>query len=953
MNFCVNHYFAILVLLYIACPISGQKYSVYNPFITNYTKQLYKGGTENWDAACSSDGQVFIANNEGLLSFNGHSWTLLKLPNKTIVRSVELDTIHNRIYVGGQDEVGYFSANNRGQLNFTSIRHHLPHLFKALEDVWDIYLLNGKVYFRSVNTIFSWDEKQLIPLTQTSKRIQFLKIVHKRVIYSDVESGLFELIGNKSVFIPGSEILRNTRVSDILPLPAGHWLVITEKDGIFQYDGKTWTSFLKDRKITSAILNSATYAGPGKIAVATVREGILIFDFQGNFLYQMTHEQGLQTNSIIQLTADPLGNIWVCTSNGIDKVLLQSPFRVMYPDQNLRGGVYAVVKYNNRLYVGTNNGLYYTAWNASENESNTSTFREVANTGGQVWGLDIVNGDLLMGHNEGSYQVIGDKAVKLTNTFTGTWKHIAMPGKDIMLAGTYGGFERFLKKGNQWVYDGHVSGFEESARITAMDSRQRIWVSHPYRGVYRLTFTQDASAISKKVEFDKGLGLPSDLDNYISTLNQQIYVSGDKGIFQFHETTGKFFADTALTKYIGSDFNTRRLFQDSGENIWFLTEQECGLLQIRTTPVSKEVNRHMMPFLKEKLIGGFENIYIPDDREIFACTDKGLIVMNMKQINQKFSLRLRFNQIYCQGAQDSILYGGYFTYDETKKTEIPYLQNNVGIYLGTNLGDETQSTHFSWKLDGRNTSWSAWQDKSEILLTHLKPGTYTFFAKAKDREGRESNVIQFTFTISNPWYASWTAIGGYLLLLGGIFFFLTKYLNNKHEGEKTLLIQEKEESEALVQDLLNEKLQTEIDFKNKELALSTMHIVQKNETLAKLREELNVVAKNAIDQETKKQIRKVISILSDDEVLEGDWESFAKHFDQVHTDFIRRLKETYTQLSPKDLKLCAYLRLNLSSKELAPLLNISVRGVEISRYRLRKKLNLHPDINLNDFMMNF
>jgi FixJ family two-component response regulator len=88
-------------------------------------------------------------------------------------------------------------------------------------------------------------------------------------------------------------------------------------------------------------------------------------------------------------------------------------------------------------------------------------------------------------------------------------------------------------------------------------------------------------------------------------------------------------------------------------------------------------------------------------------------------------------------------------------------------------------------------------------------------------------------------------------------------------------------------------------------------------------------------------------------MLEDDWESFARHFDQVHTDFIKRLKEKYPQLSPKDLKLCAYLRMNLVSKEIAPLLNISVRGVEISRYRLRKKMQLHAEVNLTDYMIHF
>lgn len=97
----------------------------------------------------------------------------------------------------------------------------------------------------------------------------------------------------------------------------------------------------------------------------------------------------------------------------------------------------------------------------------------------------------------------------------------------------------------------------------------------------------------------------------------------------------------------------------------------------------------------------------------------------------------------------------------------------------------------------------------------------------------------------------------------------------------------------------------------------------------------------------------MVSIFSDDERLDDDWDSFAQNFDQVHNDFLKRLKNKYPQLSPRDLKLCAYLKLNLTTKDMAPLLNISVRGIEISRYRLRKKIDLPNNISLNDFMMNF
>jgi DNA-binding CsgD family transcriptional regulator len=102
-----------------------------------------------------------------------------------------------------------------------------------------------------------------------------------------------------------------------------------------------------------------------------------------------------------------------------------------------------------------------------------------------------------------------------------------------------------------------------------------------------------------------------------------------------------------------------------------------------------------------------------------------------------------------------------------------------------------------------------------------------------------------------------------------------------------------------------------------------------------------------------REIHQIIKMLEQDARTDADWEQFSHHFDQVHSDFLKRLGEAHAHLSPNDYKLCAYLRLNLSSKEIAALMNISLRGVESSRYRLRKRLGLDTEENLTDYLMRF
>jgi DNA-binding CsgD family transcriptional regulator len=131
-----------------------------------------------------------------------------------------------------------------------------------------------------------------------------------------------------------------------------------------------------------------------------------------------------------------------------------------------------------------------------------------------------------------------------------------------------------------------------------------------------------------------------------------------------------------------------------------------------------------------------------------------------------------------------------------------------------------------------------------------------------------------------------------------------------------------------------------------------MHLVQKREMLLKIRDDLHGMLKKIDNEQMSAEFKKLLKVLVEDNKVDDAWEHFAHHFDKVHTDFLVLLKNRYPSLTASELKLCAYLRMNLSSKEIAQLLNISVRGVEIGRYRLRKKLGLPKETNLFEFLLN-
>jgi DNA-binding CsgD family transcriptional regulator len=233
--------------------------------------------------------------------------------------------------------------------------------------------------------------------------------------------------------------------------------------------------------------------------------------------------------------------------------------------------------------------------------------------------------------------------------------------------------------------------------------------------------------------------------------------------------------------------------------------------------------------------------------------------------------------------------------------------------------------------------------------------------------------VTFSFEILPPWHRSWLAYAAYFLLIFGFISFTLIFSSRstRRKQEALQLVKEEEfrrKEEELTQEALiaeqkiinlkNEKLEVEvekekalIERKNSEMANFALQVTQKNEILSDVKKRL-LVESIKVNPQSKIEIEKIIQTIDKDMEPGIDWDQFELHFDQVHGDFIKRLKNKYPQLTPNDLRMCAYLRMNISTKEIAPLMRISVRGVEISRYRLRKKLNLDRSVSLTDYILN-
>ena len=952
-------FFSLLLLPF--CSIAQNTIGL--PNIINYTKANYKGGQQNWKIRQAKNGLIYVANNEGLLSFDGKHWKIYALPNKTIVRSLEISN-DGKIYVGGQDEIGFFAPNASGTLIYNSLLDKINKVDRAFSDIWEIVKYNNDIFFRTTKIILQLQQNSFTVYKAPSEWT-YIGINADKLFAHDKKNGLLSFKNNVWENIPNSKIT-NIEITSILNSHSNNQIITTLTNGVFGLSNNILANLEEFNATIPATgrIFTAQEINNNWIAIGTTTSGVIIVDEQGKFVQRFSKIEGLQNNNIHCIFLDQQKNIWLGLDNGIDCIAFNSAVKLINPSTQGSSGYTAAV-YDNKLYIGTSQGLLYTALETTNDLSFCKgVFAQVQNTNGQVWGLSEINEKLLLASHDGAFTIKGNTASKITNE-NGYWNFSPIESifpTNKVISGNYNGL-RFLNfSNNSFQQDISIPNFNETSRFVVVDKNKNIWVSHPYHGVYKTSLNTTGNYTSKL--YTEKNGLPSTLNNHVYKIKGELAVATEKGVYYYNYTKDLFEPSEDYKKILGTQ-SIRYLKEDTEGNIWFVHEKKIGVTSFENN-VEKII---YLPELNKKLLSGFEFIYPYNKNNIFIGGDEGLFNINFEKYKLGISkLQAQITSVNIINIKDSILFGGYFK-DSTGKQfekEIPEIKNNwktIHFEFSTPYYGQDNSLEYSHRLKGFDNNWSEWSNISEKEYTNLPSKNYTFEIKVRNNNNIESEVTSYKFNILPPWYKSAFFYFIYFLLICTGFYYLykrqqkkfsTQDLKNEEEQKKQQYLHqleiEKTESELVT--LRNEKLNTEIDFKNAELATTAMHLVQKGELLSKLKADLTQLTKGLDNDKAASEIKKMIKVLGEDDKMDNDWEHFAQHFDKVHSDFITILKENHPNITTNETKLSAYLHMNLSTKEIAQLMNISVRGIEISRYRLRKKLNLATEISLYEYLIN-
>ncbi len=924
-----------------------------NYLINNFSKEIYKAGNQNWAVDIDNQGIVYVANNKGLLVFDGTQWQLFELPGKTLLRSVAV--FGNKIFTGSYQEFGYWSKTENNLYKYHSVSNLLNNFQYNNDEIWRIASINNKVYFQSFGAIFEYDYKTVraIPLPGP---IMFLLKAKNRLFVQEIGKHLYELKNSRLELVKGSQIFKNKEVNLCIEGLGDTLIFGTTSGELYTYVENNFVQ--KHTQIDAQLAESKLNNGirlNDKIVLGTILDGIFVLNMQGKLVSHISTENRLQNNTILALKPNKMGNLWVALDKGIDFISFDVPIATYIDSETHNSAVYTAAMNANNLYVGTNHGIYH-----YEYQSDGRFIKKglIHGSQGQVWFLKWIDNRLYVGLNDGTYVLENNQLTQISEITGGyNLQKFLHQSSEFLIQSTYSSLVIYKKEQNNWIFRNRLEGFSAPSPLLEMDFRGNIWLQHSIKGVYKLQYSQDLQKIIDVQPFfdksDKKINCTqvTKINNYI------VFCTGDQ-LYTWDDLNKTIIPYEKLNQQLHGFEHSTRIVPHKNNQYWFFNKNEIGLFEIEYEKVHL-IYRFMLDKYKFSLVENYENIVSLNENLSLLCLDNGFAILNYKLLNLKNLDNFKPQILRLVASNEN---GKKLFYKIKNKTEL-VLKNKCNNFQISFLSQNAigSSGLYQYKLEGIDNEWSAWSTSNLVHYTRLPAGNYIFKVKGLNNNGLISETATISIYIKPAWYASFIAIFIYILLIISLLILgrsLLKRRWQKHhqrtlEEQQAKLKYEKEQAEQSLILLQNEKLQAEVNHKNNQLASSTMSIISKNELLTEIKSELEKFKDELGYRLPKKYYGKIIHLIDQNISSESDWKSFETLFDQAHENFFKRLKTTYPDLTPGDLKLCAYLRMNLSTKEIVQLLNISVRGVEVHRYRLRKRLNLDSNQNLVVFMMNF
>lgn len=930
--------------------------------IRQYPNEIMKEAMP-WDID-TKDNWTFISTDDGLLQFDGSYPELFQFNNRRPVRSVFIDNDNNRIYAGGISEFGYFEPSPFSSLRYVCLSDSVGD-DRHIGNIWGIYSQNGKVIAQGDNSILIYDTAvNSHNVINTPYKLDGSNLIDG-VLWLATDDGLKLLLGGEVVDAPGADPLKGKRIRKLLQSDSA--LLIVTSDGLWSYKNQSVSRdtnldelFSDLKEVFSADIKD------NSLALGSVAQGLGVVDMAtGEFeIYDET--SGLLSNTVIALKFDQKGDLWTGMQFGISKILLNDPVESIESFTFPIGSGYVLAHKGNNIYMGTNRGLFRSQYNDSDQKIEKQIER-VDDLRGQVWGLSLIDGQLFACLDRGLFIVDDNYKAHRIGEITGVWDiRKVLSSQDRAYVGTYSGIHSLRKKNGEWGYEAPIAGYESSIYNFVQERPDIIWNENAEEGVDRIVIDTLNNHTLEVTNFKfTNDNYPLTADVFLCRIDNGVYFATDNGLYVYDPVANDIVKEKEISNLLKNPVSVKRLKKVNG-SLFALTDNElieadpAGILDVKRYSLSSSVTRPMHE----------GDVFFPIGSELLAYpTRKGFLIFDFSGKGAGLwkddfpSVQIKRMSVTNMG--DSVVFRGNFG-DLKIEPKLSYKENSLRLDFGS-YEDIEKGILYSTRINKEN--WSVPSMSLSKELTDLREGKYVFEVKAISPEGEEA-VDSLIFRIMPPWWRNKWMLCLYAIVFIFIILILLRLVqvraSRKHsrimlekdqelERQREIHKRESEDKDRHIEQLEREKLDKEIKHKAQEVANMMMTLTQKNDILMSVRRELQNVL--SLIPRSNMEARKAISGLQEKVVVDIKSESTLKRVEEeldiVHDNFVKKIRERFPALTNNEIMLCAYIKMNLSTKEIAPLLNISQRGVETMRYRMRKKLGLEREDSLSSFILNF
>ncbi len=935
------------------------------PYVLNFSRNDYDGANQNWMIAENKQGWIYVANNNGLLQFDGSNWQKFEFPGGRYIHSLLIED--ERIYAGSYNDFGYFEADSNGELFFSSLTDRVEQSDYNFGNIVDIYSIDQSIYFISNSAVIKYNNDKLSVIESKQPILSSAEDRGSLYLFQQNE-GVTLQSGENFAPIITDPLIRKLDICEILPNGKDSFLLVSRFDGIYRCESGKVSKLKLKSEIEKIINHSQIYCAKlsnNILVLGTIDSGAIEIDIESGKHLLYDTSLGLQNNSIHHIHKSQSGNLWLALDNGVSYLEVDTPTKKIYSPSDLCGSGYCSVVHNNTLYLGTNRGLFKTPWH----DGDTSLQPQLIDvTKGQVWSLSVVDGKLLCGHHNGVYAIDGDDA-KLLHNQDGAWNFKQLPDNpNIMLSGSYNGIALYQRAGKDspWHFNKLIDGYNGSARVLRWDSRDNTWWVMYGFGVSKIAIDTTRGKATELARFEN---VDSMQYRTITAYRDTLYFSTSSGIYTYDNKSCTFTLSERFRSLSEQISPISILAIEANENLWIADNNSIKYATKHQNVYS--IDSLSAIRLKGDVMDNFaEATPISERKAIITSIDNGFVMTDLNISNESILYpSLRTITRSSENENEIIFKNNFITPRNKQFIKTSYSSGSIYIF-NTNVNNIYNNDYVSrFRLKGYNDEWQSLDSSNSQIYNSLHEGTYTFEIESISTLTTDRHIESVTLKITPPWQRTTLAYIIYALIILSIIasIYITIALREKRKYAKriirhrqitqdktTTLINRNIEQNIIIEELKAENLEQELNLKRQELVTTLFEASETQKKFGDIVANLKRIKREArSESEAKHAIENLIVKINTQIDQEDKWDKLSDNYNAVHAQFLTRFKESYPELTNSDLKLSAYIRMGLQSKDIAPLLSVSERGVESARYRLRRKLELDRSKSLSLFIQHF